>query len=108
MAYNFLVYQGKNTEIDQAFSKLGLGASVVLHLVKDIEAKGHELYFDNFFTTYQLLEILSQKEFNAAGTIRVNRFNNPPFIADKVLNKKGRGSNDEVISENNEIVLVKW
>jgi hypothetical protein len=53
---------------------------------------------DNYFTTYQILELLKTKGMNAAWTIRVNRFNKPPLLSDPVMKKKERGYSNEVTS----------
>lgn len=45
---------------------------------------------------------------NAAGTARVNRFVNPPFMPDKDLKIRGRGTMQELTSSDNDIVLVRW
>lgn len=109
MAYDFLIYQGATTELDpDNLKKFGLGASVVLHLVKRIDNEGHKLYFDNYFPSYQLLQILKANKIFAAGTIRINRFSNPPVLGDKELKRMGRGSYDEVTSGDGDVVLVKW
>ncbi|KAI4464016.1 transposase is4 [Holotrichia oblita] len=39
---------------------------------------------------------------------RVNRFQKPPFSSDKDLQKKGRGSSEEIISGDWEIIMTKW
>lgn len=49
-----------------------------------------------------------KKKINAAGTIRVNRFNKPNFSSDTEMRKKGRGSSEEFTSRDGSIVLVKW
>jgi hypothetical protein len=46
---------------------------------------------DNYFTTFQIMELLKSKGMNAAGTNRVNRFNKPPLLSDLVMKKKERG-----------------
>lgn len=107
--YDFLVYQGSTTNIS-SFDKvtLGCGAATVLHLCKRLSKPGHEPYFDNYFSTYQLFEILKDKEINATGTVSVNRFNKPSFSTDLILRKKGRGSSEELASRDGKIVIVKW
>ncbi|KAI4469673.1 transposase is4 [Holotrichia oblita] len=108
MAYDFVIYQGATTGLDpDSLKKYGLGASVILHLVKRIENEGHKLLFDNYFSSYQLLQILKSKKIFAAGTIRINRFSNPPVLGDKELKRMGRGAHDEVTSEDKDVVLVK-
>lgn len=63
-AYDFILYQSSSPELDNNLTKkIGYGAAIVLHLTKRIgESKGHELYFDNYFLSYHLLQILKQKK----------------------------------------------
>ncbi|XP_068084155.1 piggyBac transposable element-derived protein 3-like [Anabrus simplex] len=108
-AYDFLVYQGSTTELDQdTLKKFGLGASVVLHLAKRIDGEGHKLFYDNFFSSYNLLQLLKSRKICAGGTARLNRFANPPLLCDKDLKKKGQGSFDQVVSADGDVVVVKW
>lgn len=86
----------------------GLGASVVLELVNRLQKDNHFLYFDNYFNTYNLLEILKGKKIFAAGTVRVNRFGNPPFSNDRECLKKGRGYSEEITSRDGNTVICKW
>jgi len=97
MVYDLLLYQGSNTELDQKTkAHFGLGGSVVLKLCEQLKKNRHILYFDNFFTSYNLLNALQDQKIYAAGTARVNRFANPPLIPDKQLRKMGRGASFEV------------
>ncbi len=109
LAYDFLIYQGATTELSERSKKvLGHGASVVTHLCQRIQTPNHKIFFDNYFTTYNLLEILAEKKIHAAGTARLSRFANPPLKADKEMSKKERGNHDEVQSRDGKVVLVKW
>ena len=109
VAYDFLIYQGSSTEFnEETLKKYGLGAATVLHLSQRISNEGHKLYFDNYFSSYQLLQTLKSKKIFAAGTVRVNRFYKPPLLEDKSLKHTGRGSYDEVTNEDGDVVLVKW
>lgn len=109
LAYDFLIYQGATTELSKQSKKiLGHGAAVVTHLSQRIQTPNHKLFFDNFFTTYNVLELLAEKKIHAAGTARVGRFAKPPLKTDKQMSKKGRGSHDEVRSRDGQVVLVKW
>lgn len=109
IAYDFLIYQGVSTGLnEQNLKKFGLGAAVILHLSQCITKPGHKLYFDNYFSSYQLLQVLKSQKILAAGTVRVNRFSKPPLLEDKQLKEMGRGSHDEIISEDGDVVLVKW
>jgi hypothetical protein len=109
MPYDFLIYQGGTTEINQKMvQKFGFGGAIVLHLSKRISNPGHKLYFDNYFSTYQIFEVLKEMKINAAGTVRINRFAHPPFLSDKDIKNKGRGFSDEVESRDGNVVLTKW
>lgn len=107
--YDFIVYQGSTSGLSaDCQRKYGFGAAVVIKLVERLHEPGHKIFFDNFFTTFQLLEYLRHKNHIAIGTVRINRFNNPPLVTDKELSNKGRGSYDQVVSRDGAIVLVKW
>lgn len=107
--YDFILYQGSNTEIEPNLLKcFGLGGSVVLTLTKNLEPNKHFLHFDNYFSGYNLLEVPSQKQIFAVGTIRENRFAKPPLLADKIISKIGQGTSDEIPNKENTITLVKW
>jgi hypothetical protein len=108
LAYDFLIYQGATTELSEQSKKvLGHGAGVVAHLCQRIQNPNHKLFFDNFFTTYNVLEVLAEKKIHAAGTARVVRFAKPPLKSDKEMSKKERGNHD-VVSRDGKVVLVKW
>jgi len=97
--YDLVLYQGSTTEINsECLKKFGLGASTVLHLTKIVEKNR------------QLFEILQKKQIYAAGTIRTNRFLNPPFLTDKEMEKLGRGSTFEISTNmpNCNMGLLKW
>ncbi|KAF1388611.1 hypothetical protein PFLUV_G00092090 [Perca fluviatilis] len=98
MAYDFLLHQGTKMELSQEHRRqLGLGAGVVYQLSQRITEANHMLYFNNYFTTYNLLELLAERKIHAAGTARVSRFARPPLQSDKEMAKKPRGSFDEVL-----------
>lgn len=108
-AYDFVCYQGSTTEFNlKTLTTFGLGATMVLHLADRIDKPGHKLFFDNYFSTFPLFEILGQKEIHAAGTVRLDRFSKPPFSTDNEMKKKGRGCSEEVVSSNGSVVCVKW
>ncbi|KAJ8953512.1 hypothetical protein NQ318_023635 [Aromia moschata] len=89
MIYDFIIYQGKTTGLDQSWQqRFCQGASVVMHLSKRITIPYTQLYFDNYFSSYSLFQYLKFQNILAAGTIRLNRFGKPPFSSDKQLTKK--------------------
>lgn len=64
------IYTGKSENRDK---NLLLGEQVVLDLAKDFYGLYHQFYFDNFFSSVRLVEMLSKNKTYACGTIRANR-----------------------------------
>jgi len=93
--YDFLPYGGESTFNNIHFSDVehkyfGLGPKVVLALASTIPNKPlSTMYFDNFFTTPELIHHL-RKEYGilSLGTVRQNRLRNCPLLDDKKLKKK--------------------
>ena len=108
--YDLFLYQGSNSGLSESnLKQFGFGPTTVLKLCERLNKnKGHKIFFVNFFTSYNLLEHLQQLQPNAAGTVRVNRFANAPLFTDKQLCNQGRGSSDQVVSRDCNIVIVKW
>lgn len=108
MMYDFVLYQGQNTELDKDYVRdFGLGATVVLKLVENLKP-GNVLFFDNYFSSYALLQILKSKMIFAACTARLNRFSKPPLTSDKIMMKEKRGFSEEVVSDDGDVVVTKW
>lgn len=102
--YKFIPYAGAAEKTD-----LGLGASVVLELLSVVKnPRNHNIFFDNFFSSFKLFSLLKAKGFFSTGTIRDNRTSNCPFVPNKELSKRGRGSYDSQFDESTNISLVKW
>ena len=51
----------------------GLGENVVKEMTDDLSNKNHEVYFDNYFTSFPLMEYLKTNGVNAVGTVRTIR-----------------------------------
>ncbi|CAK1601014.1 unnamed protein product [Parnassius mnemosyne] len=114
--YDFLAYGGEDTFRYHDFTEdengMGLGAKVVLALSKTIKQQACSvLYFDNFFTSLELLKHL-RNEYGifALGTIRQNRLRGAAakLPTDKNLKKRGRGSFAQVIPNECKIAVIKW
>ncbi|KFM62613.1 PiggyBac transposable element-derived protein 3, partial [Stegodyphus mimosarum] len=71
-----------------------------------VNPSSYTLYFDNFFTSIDLLKSLCEQGFRATGTIRENRINHEcPLEESKSMRKKERGTSDFAFDE---IFLVRW
>ena len=86
----------------------GIGAATVLELTKGLPPNNYNIYFENYFTSLALLKELQNNGINAAGTARINWFQNPPLLEDKVLSKKTRATWDQATISDGSISTVKW
>src|SRR5277367_5334037 len=104
--YNFDVYTGKDSSGNVSEQDL-LGTRVVKKMLKCVEKPElHQVFFDNFFTSYNLLAELREKGFRATGTARENRLQKCPLPESKVFQKSARGN---YASQTDGIVTaVKW
>lgn len=55
---------------------------------------GSEIYFDNLFTSFPLLEKLSEMQLAGTGTVRQNKLNKIPIVKKKDLEKQARGTSE--------------
>ena len=110
--YDFYIYSGKdegNEEETSDFSHLLKSSQVVAKLCQNLPNNaGYKLYFDNWFTSLELLIYLKNKGILATGTIRADRTKKCPLKTKQELKKEGRGSLDYKLDTNSDLVLVKW
>ncbi|XP_050295117.1 piggyBac transposable element-derived protein 2-like [Anthonomus grandis grandis] len=107
--YDFIIYQGSTTELDpQQLDVFRAGAAVVLKLSERISHPRVQLYFDNYFSNYNLLQYLRNRQIYTTCTARAERFKNPPFSSDKDMKIKGRGCSEEIIGGDGEVIMTKW
>lgn len=99
--YSFILCQGSSTftnlrgtkmELTQTEMQLGVGASAVIALCKNLQNNtGIDIFCDNFFSSMKLyLYLRDEMGIFATGTFRANRIEKCPLIADKVLKKGER------------------
>ena len=101
----FEPYCGKDTRVNDA--KLGQGPNVVLDLVKKSEVReGCQVFFDNLFTSFPLLQNLSQLGIAGTGTVRQNRLNKVPLPKKKSADNLERGCVKSVYQEDR--VCTMW
>ena len=82
-----------------------LGEKVVLTLSKAIKGRHHQLFFDNYFTSLNLLTTLLANGTYACGTIRTNRKQYPAEISEEVK-KLSRG--ESVFRQCGNLVATAW
>lgn len=71
----FQVYTGK-----EGSGEKNLGQRVVKELTEHIQKKNHHVFFDNFFTSEQLLQDLLEKDIYSCGTARKDRKGFPELL----------------------------
>ena len=69
-----------------------MGPKVVKELLEAVtDARKHDVYFDNFFTSFTLLKELKNMSLPATGTIRSNRAPGLSGPSNAEITKKSRG-----------------
>lgn len=93
-----------NTDIVAGIGKAG---QVVMALSEDQPADSY-VFFDNYFSSPDLLWELKKKKLNATCTIRSNRSRKCPVLCQKDLKKGGRGSFDHRLDEDKSVMVCEW
>ena len=77
--YNFDLYCGKSSK-DEGNDGLLLGTNVVLKMLEAVKVpNAHSVFFDNFYTGYDLLVHLRNFSYQATGTLRENKLSKCPL-----------------------------
>lgn len=111
--YEAIPYAGISTTYNK---QIGLGASVVLEMLKFVTHPDHHvIYFDNFFSSYHLFCLLNEKKFRAIGTVRSNRLRGADSYLGTTKPRKSKGSPklvkhgyDCVYDQRNQIHITRW
>ncbi len=83
---DFSIYCGKSGD-----PGVNLGTRVVTGLSESLKNKYHHLYFDNFFTSINLMETLLEDGIYACGTYRKNRKGLPQSVIQTKIRQLNRG-----------------
>ncbi|CAI9727322.1 Hypothetical predicted protein [Octopus vulgaris] len=105
----FDIYTGKKDGPNETENAFGLGGNVVLDLIDAVgapDSKGFEIFFDNYFTSIQVMEKLFEKGICASRTCRENKTARCPFKTKTEMKARLRGAADFKSTSN--IVAVKW
>ncbi|RXG68343.1 PiggyBac transposable element-derived protein 3 [Armadillidium vulgare] len=99
------MYNGKD-EVEQS-EPIGLGPNVVLKLLRSVSNPAfHTVFFDNFFTSYDLMALLSEKGFRSTGTAKDNRLLKCPLPDSKTIDQAKRGTHWS--RSDGKVLVVKW
>ena len=100
--YCLQLYEGKKENNNQP-----LGSQVVNTLLDAVEdCRQHTVYFDNFFTSYDLLFSLKEHNMRATGPVRDNRTAKCPLQTENEIKKLAKGSHDNCSDGN--VLFCRW
>ncbi|XP_068212129.1 piggyBac transposable element-derived protein 3-like [Palaemon carinicauda] len=102
LPYKVTVYEGKTEMCKGPF-----GTRTVMDCLKvcQVPASQH-IYFDSFFTSYDLIAELKTLGYRATGTVRQNRIKGCPLKTDTDMKKTERGSYD--YRSDGDVEIVRW
>ena len=109
--YDFYIYEGKGKDLEKGtpYEHLSKSAQVVARLVIHLpKLQNHKLFFDNWFSTLELIVYLCRLGIWAVGTIRSNRTAGCPVMSNKDLESQSRGAMDHRVDNNSGLIVVKW
>ena len=107
--YQMDLYQGKEKKETGSMFKDTLGGKVVLAMTQHLDnTSDHEIYLDNFFTSYKLLAHMKDLGIRVTGTTRANRTAKCSLESDIDMKKKSRGVYDYKFDKENGIFFLKW
>lgn len=111
-AYRFEVYNGAGDNIVlPGLPDFGATSNVVVRLSQTIpDFMHHIVYFDNFYTSVQLLVYLRSRGIFSLGTIKANRIPNSKLPTDEDVRNEKRGYSSEYTTQAHgvEISVVLW
>jgi hypothetical protein len=96
----FEIYTGKTDSVESS-----LGKRVVLTLTNKIQGKYHRVFFDNFFTSLDLMEDLLKNKVYGCGTVRGNRKGLP---INQLNDKKMKRGDSEGRTSTTNVSWIKW
>ena len=105
--FNILIYFGSETSYAAHIDPESESAIKVFDTLMQPLAKGHHVFADRYYTTYNLVKHLKEKQFYYTGTVRSDRKNFPPEHKSltKVLQRQ---ESRFFLSEDKDIMTVAW
>ncbi|XP_067140274.1 piggyBac transposable element-derived protein 4-like isoform X2 [Centruroides vittatus] len=101
--YNFIIYTGRSTSLNEKYQEMPLTSQIVLSLVDPLLGKGYCLTTDSYYTSPHLADYLISCQTDLCGTVRTNRRGVPSIIHNKKL-KKG----EIVAIKRGKVMILKW
>ncbi|KAJ8946779.1 hypothetical protein NQ318_018989 [Aromia moschata] len=101
--WNFIIYTGKQTNLDADYKDLPVSSQVVMTLLKPLLNLGYTLTMDNFYNSPQLADLLLTHKTDVYGTLRLSRKEVPNELKSKKL-KKGETAS----YQRGKVTILKW
>ncbi|KAK6168810.1 hypothetical protein SNE40_019986 [Patella caerulea] len=98
---NIIPYAGKRED-----TQLSKTAQIVVDVCQPFLNKGHYLFMDNYYTSIELIEYLSQVKTLSCGTVNSNRKRLPSDMKNSATKKLKKGESLKRISNN--VLAVSW
>ena len=111
IVYEFEVYTGKGSSKNDEIPLILLAVNVVFRLTRMLpKHKRFEVFFDNFFSSVNLLRLLTDDGLLAVATLRKDRMKGAEqsLTSVKELKRKGRGAYDYAVEANSGVTIVRW
>lgn len=101
---------GDNTVVTQdpmLIQSIGKSGEVVINLTENL-AEDSYVFFDNYFSSPELLAELSQRKIHATSTLCSDRSRKCPLMSRKEIQKQGRGAYDYTLEKNVGVLICDW
>lgn len=111
---DFEIYQGRSVNENSKYDKLvGKAASPLMKMIDDMPQSVQSLpmrfYFDNLFTSFELLSELKRRGFDGSGTVRVTTLpKDMPLTNKKEMMKEPRGTFVYSKSKEDGVIVIRW
>ena len=102
---DFEIYTGKKSRDS---SQHGLGYDVVTRLIDKYFDQGYHVYFDNFYTSHQLVRDLFLHGTPSMGTVRINRVGFPKCLKDVKAWAKTQARGGVWWVRESEMLALQW
>jgi len=110
-SYDLEVYTGEKHTIDPTEVDIGTCDNIVVRLCRSVpSAVNHHIFFDNYFTSLNLLIQLEARQIQSVGTVRLNRLHALKGPSEKDMKRTGRGTYSECVTtiDDVDVCCVKW